>query len=1049
MILSKAEIDLIDIDYQINEKIISGKLNQLLLIVPTNRKLRSLKKEIINLSPNKASAKINIETIGTFASKLLFVNSGSGRILSEAAASILLKQSFNESLNAGKINYFSSYKNEIPAGTLDRVMNVISEYKKHGISPDKLRQETEELHGSEKFKAEDISEIYEVYVKKCSELSAKDIGDVYNELNTFPGKKFAGNFRELYSDVDTVVINGFDEFTIPEIKIINSTAEINALTLFLSFDYYDKNPLIFSHLDKCYEDLRRRGFNEISDKSVAAYPFKSFVMEKLFSFSRERSGYKKESITSSIEEEENFYTKIQAATREEEIELIAKEIKYLITEKKAAPSQICVGFNLIRSYSPIIRDIFTTYGLPFNLTDRLPLSTSQPVISVLNFLEIVENDFYYKNIFRALSGGYLSIDGINLYYLLKASVDLKIISGYENWRQTLRDALLLNRNEEDSLEKQEYLKNIYGKALLDIEKLYRYLKPFDRKMTLSEFYEKLTELVFNMDIPSMLINKSSIAVEENIKGVTVFFDTLKEITLLLEKEYGKQSRFSLKFFLNNIRTMMNSARYNISEKPGYGIQVTTINEIRGLQFDYLFISGLCDGDFPTRYTPEIFFSGSSRTKRNELNHQVEERYRFYQALCCWRKKLYFTTPKQDERKELVESNFITEFEKLFPVQIKTEKDYSDKLYSKEELLIHAGINGAGEVKKIFPGKDLELIFSQIENSIRVDRIRRESPFGDSEYTGSIYKQLSPTAKEELNSLKENEYSISQLETFAKCPYRYFAERILMLKEVEEPTEEIEAIEMGSILHKILYEFYTELRNRKIILYLADKKQIREAEELLFGIAEKNIEKANFSSPLAFFEKEKILGINGDRKNSILYKFLEEEIKSADGFVPELLEITFSSKGSEEISVEPQLNKNIKVRGKIDRIDINRSGNSLRVMDYKLSGKKPANEELLNGISLQLPLYLYAAKHLINAQLNKDFNLEAGIYSLKFREGHFGYTEIRAGTPHKLIEICLDAIEKYITEINHGKFHLSDIEGRENKACRFCSFKSICRIREIN
>ena len=49
-----------------------------------------------------------------------------------------------------------------------------------------------------------------------------------------------------------------------------------------------------------------------------------------------------------------------------------------------------------------------------------------------------------------------------------------------------------------------------------------------------------------------------------------------------------------------------------------------MNEIRGLNFDYLFISGLCDGDFPTRYSPEIFFSGAY--VKSEIYHQTEERY---------------------------------------------------------------------------------------------------------------------------------------------------------------------------------------------------------------------------------------------------------------------------------------------------------------------------------------------------------------------------------------------------------------------------------------
>jgi ATP-dependent helicase/nuclease subunit B len=255
--------------------------------------------------------------------------------------------------------------------------------------------------------------------------------------------------------------------------------------------------------------------------------------------------------------------------------------------------------------------------------------------------------------------------------------------------------------------------------------------------------------------------------------------------------------------------------------------------------------------------------------------------------------------------------------------------------------------------------------------------------------------------------------------------------------------------MGSILHKILYEFYKELKSRKIVLSGADKNKREEAEELIFAIAEKNIEKAGFSSPLTFFEKEKILGINGDRKNSILYKFLEEEINSGEGFVPEFLEITFSSgENIETAPEEPGYNRNIKLRGKIDRIDVDGIRKRLRIMDYKLNGKKPANDELLSGESLQLPLYLFAAKHLINAQLYKDYSTEAGIYSLKFREGRFGYSEIKAGTD-MLVKICLEAIEKYIEEINKGLFHLSDLEDREKKICRFCGFKSICRISEIN
>ena len=96
---------------------------------------------------------------------------------------------------------------------------------------------------------------------------------------------------------------------------------------------------------------------------------------------------------------------ISASTREEEVKSIASEIKQLILNDKVRPEEICVVFNLISNYSDKIRDIFPLYGLPFNLTDRFPLDGASPVAALISFLEIAENDFYYKNIFRALSGG--------------------------------------------------------------------------------------------------------------------------------------------------------------------------------------------------------------------------------------------------------------------------------------------------------------------------------------------------------------------------------------------------------------------------------------------------------------------------------------------------------------------------------------------------------------------------------------------------------------------------------------------------------------------
>jgi ATP-dependent helicase/nuclease subunit B len=1043
MILTKSLVKEVDLDRQINNKIQAGRFNELLLIVPTNRKIRYLKKEIISFAPGGTTGKLNLDTIGTFSANVLFSDrGGAANLLSESASVVLLRQCFQDS----HLDYFSYYKKEIPHGTLSRVNNVISEYKKHGITPARLMEEANRLTGSEKIKAMDIAALYEKYQEKCRQLRVYETGDIYEELNKKSQKEFSRLFRSQYPDVNLAVIMGFDEFTSHEVDIINSAADVEGLDLYLSFDYYRYNPLVFSHLDKCYDLFLHKGFLQAEEKQPQPeFKFETIIRKKLFhSAPSDKTGNFKEQVV-----------KISAPDRLKEVELIAKEIKNLLLIEETAPDKICVAFNLIGNYSPVVRNTFALYGIPFNLTDRFALNTSQPVISIINFLEIVENDFYYKNIFRALSSGFIKVKGINLSNLLRVSANLKIIAGLDAWRLRLNNAVRQSEREDESENSKLLKKEYYQEALDDIESLHSVLSPFAGKLTLKQFRDNLSRLIFNLDIPSVMINSSDFELEEKIKAVTTFSDTVNELLELFESEYGKTAKFPLKFYLNNIRTAVTSTRYNIKERPGYGVQVTTLNEIRGLKFDYLFISGLTDGDLPTRFSPEIFFSGSYA--RTELIHSVEERYLFYQALCTWNKRLYLTVPAREEKKELSESGFLSEFSRLFTCTEKDERDYRQAIYSKSELLIELGRYGT----------DKAACYPQLLNEVRPERIQkgidiageRANGEGRSEYSGYLEESLTPELSGILQEYKQKQFSISQLETYAKCPYKYFVERVLGLQLPEEPTEDIEAVEMGSLLHLILYEFYSTLKAKNINLAEGSPADFASAENIIFKIAAEKIEEAGFYSKLAFYEKEKILGINNDRKNSLLYKFLLYERDNYAGFSPEFFEKEFGN--NESVTSFPLKAGEVSVRGKIDRIDVNKKDKSFKVVDYKLNGKTPSASQLEDGTALQLSLYMYAAREVIKKEMNEDFSpAGAEIYSLKFSEENFGKKNIKFGNKkspgdvpvdvnNEAISKCITAINSYVGEISSGKFNLSTLKNRETAVCCYCDFKSICRVQELS
>ncbi|MFN3871714.1 MAG: PD-(D/E)XK nuclease family protein [Ignavibacterium sp.] len=1042
MILSKKKIKQIDIDFLLNEKILNGKLNETLIVVPTNRKVRSLKRGLISLSPNGATANLHIHTLSTLSLSLFkLTNVDEFFLLDDATAVVLLNKAFNKIKPA----YFSNYKDEVPAGTLDRIKNVISEYKRNGISPELLLEQAQNLSGSEKNKATDIARIYAEYFRECSQNNLFEIGDVYKFLNELPDNDFAKAFDELFGEVNFILINGFDEFSNPEIDLLDRISGWRD-EFYIQFDYYKHNPALFSHLDDCFTKFEKKGFQEISDLSESQnLYFHSIIREKLFDYQK----HKQQSLN------EKIYV-ANPVTPEKEIEFIAKEIKRLLVEENIPPEKICVAFNLISEHSKTIRDVFTEYGLPFNLTDRFALSESQPIIALINLLEIIENNYYYKNIFRTLSGRWIELDGIDLSNLLQVASNLKIVAGYSNWIESIDNVLeeIKNLNEDD--ERNFLPEENYKKAKEDIIAIADILNPFKLKLTVDEFSNELNNLIVRLHLIPKAINDHKDYAEKNVRAITAFVQTLNNLFELMKIELGEKSKHSLSFYLRNIKTALQFARYNLREKIDSGILITSINEIRGLNFDYLFIGGMTDGEFPTRYQPEIFLSGSFR--KEEYKHILEERYHFYQALCTVRKVLYITYPKTDEKKQFTPSTFIRDLKNVVNTfEIDTAK-YERLIASERELLssIKKDEINSEEVNKKLTAAGFEP--EKILEDINIDEQRIQNPFDENPYNGYLSKELNEESLEKLKTLSERTYSATQLEEYAKCPFQYFLRRILFVQIIEEPTEEIEAFELGSIIHSILYTFYKTLKEQNRKIENCSDEEFAEFVQIIFSIAKKKTEHINFSSPYSFFEYEKIFGINGNIQHSILYRFLEEERRDKEGFKPEFFEIAFGRKINS--SVEVKLN-DISFRGKIDRIDVNDEKNLFKVIDYKLGGRKPSKEDLSLGISLQLPLYLYASRVLLKAEFDRELTPAAAeIYSLKIFREEFGRKIVHnlsarnlseedyIKASEELIKIFEEAVPRYIDNIRRGKFNLSQLEKREEKVCGFCEFSSVCRIREV-
>lgn len=1009
MIYSRLNADELNLDNLITQNL-NDDPGKILVIVPTRRKQRNYKKQVITDRGNKDAAHINIETFESLVIKLLQSGSYSYNIPSDAAALVLLRQC----ISYKELSYFNAYKPDIPFGTLEKILNVIKEYKRHGIKPEDLRKNLAGAPASEKNKIEDIALIFEKYQQKLLSLNYRETGDLYADFISTPDHILKNDFFRLFENVSLIVISGFDEFTTLEIDVINRLSSIVDNNLYISLDVHG-NRNIFAHLDACTQCFEANGYNRITDTSNQ--PQKEFIdiIKNNFFSSRNFTPSKKF---------KDRITVIEASSRIRETESIAKEIKTLITEKGVEPHNICVVFNVINNYSKIVKDVFSQGNIPFNLTDRPYLSTAGIVISIINFLDILRNNYYYKSIQKALYGSFLKPKDFNLFNLVQCAAEAGIISGFSTWEAKLKDCI-----DEEENGKPDSFK----KALNDIRDLKKHLAPFENEYTINEFKEKLTGLIFSFDVPRKILSLEKDLVEESSVALTAFFDTVNEVLDLLILENGKHSKFKIDFYLKALTTALNGTRYNVKEKSNYGVLITTPNEIRDLKFDYLFIGGMCDNDLPTKYFNETFYYREYADSKFR-NHQIQERFHFYQTLRAWNNHLYLTYPLSDSS-ILTVSNFVTEFLSLFETVNLSDAGFRDVIISESDLYKNIG-SLTPEVVESQSGFNAET-YSLKSGIITA----RQTAAG--EYSGILTGALPEELKETLAQIKNKEFSITSIEQYARCPFLYFIENILKIKVKAEPEDESDKMEFGNIIHKILYLYFQKLDKLGLKLGGLTGEGFAKPYSILFETAGGVLDDDNIA--LTFFQKEKILGINGDRKNSILHKFFEVENETDDGFVPSFLEASFGRLKEEknEYSISsPLVAEDIKLRGKVDRIDINKGTSQFTVIDYK-SGKIGGElKKAQSGEYFQLPVYIRAAEKIIKGKLDADYKYaEAILFSLKFVEGKFKKEKIEL-TEEDLIQ-SFSFMAEHIKNISEGIFNIAPAE-KQKSACEYCKHESICR-----
>ena len=210
---------------------------------------------------------------------------------------------------------------------------------------------------------------------------------------------------------------------------------------------------------------------------------------------------------------------------------------------------------------------------------------------------------------------------------------------------------------------------------------------------------------------------------------------------------------------------------------------------------------------------------------------------------------------------------------------------------------------------------------------------------------SASAQMEPLTQKTAGALFEKSGAVTRIETFFACPYRHFLS--YGIKPDLEKDERLASMETGSYVHAVL-----------------DKavRRLREYKKPFSGISQEEL--SALIREISAAERQENVKYTLDGENENVLNMLDREIRLV--LTALLREKSYSGSivAGTEIHFDREIG-GVQVRGLIDRLDIAERDGRLycSVIDYKTGDQEFSFYDYVQGLSLQLGVYLIAAQAL--------------------------------------------------------------------------------------
>ena len=734
--------------------------------------------------------------------------------------------------------------------------------------------------------------------------------------------------------------------------------------------------------------------------------------------------------------------------RLDEVRAIAQEIRDLAAAG-VRPGEIVVAFPDLASAVPYVEEVFPDFAVPYAASGGRPLAASPLVQALLLVLAVPACGYRRSDVVALATSPYLPFTrGSELDFL---SREARITAGADAWDERLA---ALARALEDELAGPDPAKDRLTAEIASvtaareqIRRLFADLATLEGTKTIQEHLAAYRSLLDTWRAPAMPAEGDPGVLEEEARDLAGFMRALATLEELAR--FFPNEEVALPEFFSLLSAHVAGARTG-RRRNADAVQVVGVREAAHLAIPYLFIGDLVEGTMP-RLTTRLPFATDLETRRLQTRSKSdilrEERYHFIAALLAARSRVYLSYPAADGGTPLVRSGFVDAVREAFSPETWGGDGFPASRLSaarRAGALLARGEAASPPV----------LTAAEAVRRLNIENYHRKGGY-DSPYDGLIGSD--PALAERFG--EEAVFSVTALETYADCPFRFYLERVLGLAPLPPADPGLTGEERGSLVHRIACRFYAGWRrdgNGAVT-----EASYPDALRRILTTGREEADRFTFTSPSWVAGKEHLLG-SPAAGPGLLERFLRHEAAVVgSGLIPQAFEVSFGlpvTAGEADPASVPDAVAialgcgTLRLRGRIDRIDLLPGGRFV-VTDYKTGSQRPTLGEVVAGRALQLPLYIRAVETLTGMQgiAGTCYTLRRGkvqnrpVFWDKAMKDCFtcfpGSRQSGVGDVRELVEASLARVKEHLAGIRGGRFPPRSDAG---PCPGYCGFKTVCR-----